>query len=309
MSLIHDSLRKLEKNQSDSQAGLDSNVKNFKAGNGFDAKKMWVLVFTIFGIALIVYAYYMLEKYQKQNETLLNDMKILKSNGSVSQGMVEAKKPRPIEKLIVQPPITIVKQKEPSSYASKVTTVDQKYNNDKTVQMRNETKPLKQTITSPNDISNGGYLLNKKSSVVNTQAKTVKPKKKIYKKNNKLSIKQTRQLVNNLKIQIENKNTEKVTSLLKKLSLSSGENSLVYLRMNAYWSTTIKDDVVAASMYKKILFQNPQDIQANTNLALLEARNDNVEQAISRLKALRLEYPTNKNIVSYLERVEGLNVK
>jgi hypothetical protein len=57
-------------------------------------------------------------------------------------------------------------------------------------------------------------------------------------------------------------------------------------------------------MYKKILFQKPYDIQAGTNLALIEAKNNQLSQAVKRLKELRKRYPANKSISGYLERLE-----
>lgn len=296
MSLIHDSLRKLENNQSKDQS-LDSNVNDFKTNNGFNARKLWALFVAVVGIVLIIYAYLMLEKYQKQNEMLLNDMKLIKSNNFTAGLKADSIKTqpevqlKPKEKLIIQPPILMEEPVKLASYGSLQDKIKQ----------QEVLLDIKEKQNSSAD-----FLL--ENSKIKNQAKPVVTKKKKYKKktNKKLTIKQTRQLVNNLQIQIDSKNTVEVESLLNKLSLSSGQNSIVYLRMKAYWSTTIKDDVTASSMYKKILFQKPNDKQANTNLALLEARNNKLDQAVNRLKALRIEYPTDKSIVTYLDRIESM---
>jgi len=307
MSLIHDSLKKLESNASKDEE-LDSKFDNFKSNNGFNAKKLWMIIVAVVGIALIIYAYLMLNKYQKQNEDLLNDMKRLKSGDLISNNQVDSseksqkKTPEtqqePEQKLIIQQPVSLPKEvekksDESQSYASLT---------DSTFKNNNNT-------TNLNNDGNADFLL--KDNKTKTEEKPIVNKKRTYKKKvpKKLTIKQTRQLVNNLQIQIDSANTQEVEKLLKQLSASSGKNSIVYLRMNAYWATKIKDDVTASSMYKKILFQKPQDIQANTNLALLEARNNKIELALNRLKALRKKYPTDKSIEKYLVRIESMNVK
>lgn len=299
MSLIHDSLRKLE-NDKNTVKGASSNSKQdgYVINSHFDSKKLWTLTIIVLGLILIIYAYLMLGKYQKQNEILLNDMKQLISNNTPVKLNTPTINNYPDDKLIVQPPITLIKKVE---------------NQPNMVSDKKNERQLKVPSNTNNVKINTNYLsVEKLLAPVNSVQKPAptKTQKKEYKKknNNRLTIKQTRQLVNNLQIQIEGNNTEEVTKLLKKLSLSSGVNSLVYLRMNAYWSTKTNDNETASLMYKKIIFQKPQDVQANTNLAILEARNNKVTQAISRLKALKLKYPTNKNVANYLNRIENMHV-
>lgn len=299
MSLIHDSLRKLENNQS-SESGLDSNFEKFKTNKGFNVKKLWMIIAIMFGLAITIYAYLILTKYQNQNEMLMNDINLIKINEIKSQPINDPVQPqfqeklKPEEKLVIQEPVKIVEPKVLVSNASLLQQVKQ------------EDQTLIESKLEHN--KNADFILQNVKNKIRTQPIKTVVKKKRYKAkiNKKLSIKETRHLVNNLQIQIDSKNTQEVENLLNKLALSSGENSIVYLRMNAYWSTTIKDSDTAAAMYKKILFQKPSDIQANTNLALLEANNGQIDQAVNRLKILRIEYPSNKNIVTYLDRIEGM---
>ena len=307
MSLIHDSLRKLESNQS-KDSGLVATNEKFETKKGFNAKQLWILIVVVFGVALIIYAYLMLSRYQKQNQILLEDMKQFKTSSLSTELKVEPILAQPklslelnenlkTEPIIVQAPIQISDSEDSQSYASLVARI----------------KKQDQELLASKELQNknADFLLTNTKPKIKTMPTSVVSKKKAVKKkiNNKLTIKQTRQLVNNLQIQINNKNSNEVDNLLSKLALSSGDNSIVYLRMNAYWSSKIEDVNTAAFMYKKILFQKPNDIQATTNLALLEAKSGQIEQAVNRLKVLRIQYPSDKNIVAYLERIEVMHEK
>ena len=164
-------------------------------------------------------------------------------------------------------------------------------------ELKNSIEPLK---TFPKKIQVvEPVLIQKKAPPIHRKVRKTK-----VKKSTKLTVKETRQLVNNLQMYMEENNHAKVESLLGDLQKSSGENSLVYLRMHAYWSSLQKDDDSAVRMYKKILFQKPNDLQAGTNLALIEARQDNIVDAVERLRALQKHYPSDKNIQNYIKRIE-----
>lgn len=299
-------MRKLENNQSNTE-GLNANYDSFESNNGFDAKKLWMIIIVVMGIALIIYAYLMLEKYQKENEMLLNDMKQFKSNEVVTDTPINPVNQEKVtadvyhaddtRKVVIQPPIQVLEKQALTSFAS----------TNKTVESNLPKKTTKDDVTDAEFLLQNALIKKQNQAKAENSKKAIANKPKVKtKKNKKLTIKQTRQLVNTLQLQIDSENTPEVEKLLSQLAKSSGENSLVYLRMNAYWSTKINNDEMAANMYKKILFQNPKDIQANTNLALLEAKNNQIEQAISRLTRLKQQNPTNKNIVTYLNRVESM---
>lgn len=313
MSLIHDSLRKLETKQ----------VKNIASGfssaegsyhKSTSAKKLWIIIAIVIGVVLVYYAYTLLNRYQKQNELLLNDIKQMKSNVVVKNNTNESLKAKPIKKVIVQQPVAIPKSTEVNLVASQERQKEVSELNRKLLSVESQApevavvmaKPIQsETKTSTN---NQRMLERNKTVAVKPVNKKPSTKKNIFKKkktHQKLTVKQTRQLVNNLQMQMELGNTDEVNALLAKLAQSSGEESLVYLRMKAYWSNMNDDKSTAVVMYKKILFQKPYDIQAGTNLALIEAKNNQKPQALKRLELLKNKYPSNKIIIDYFNRVEA----
>jgi tetratricopeptide (TPR) repeat protein len=314
MSLIHDSLRKLETKQvNELEKGSSATAEFNQSSKSFSAKNLWIFITLILGIAAIIYTYTMLNKYQKQNELLLKDINEIKShnrqlpiesktqfNRFPSKIKVNLQKTMPrtvgvnneftfqnqakkASKVVIQKPATLIDtkaKKQEEIYNSKAKTREDKTNSKNIVQI---------------------FSLAKKQNkpIVTTHKKSNKNRNKA-----KLSIKQTRQLVNNLQLSIESGNQEKVDALLAQLAKSSGENSIVYLRMKAYYLTKTKDVISAIEMYKKILFQNPHDKQAVINSALIEAKKEQLPSAIRRLKALKKRYPLDKNIAMYLTRLE-----
>ncbi|MCF6317717.1 MAG: hypothetical protein L3J83_00305 [Proteobacteria bacterium] len=309
MSLIHDSLRRLETNQVKSlDTGFNSHESSFSNGKYFSAKKLWILLVVTSGVILIIYAYTMLSQYQKQNEVLLKDINQIKSQNVQTQYASAKPKQQLPAKVIVQTPVAIVKK--PSTGSSQ--QVVDKLVIQKPVVINTQAKAGKNreesnpSSSNQNDYAKTVALISqpKNNVKINKPVSIARSKTSKKKRGTKLSVRQSRQLVNNLQMYIESGNQLKADELLKKLAQSSGEESIVYLRMKAYNSTKNSDNVLAIQMYKKILFQKPYDIQAGTNLALLEAKNNQLAQAVKRLKSLKKRYPANKSISGYLERLE-----
>ncbi len=315
MSLIHDSLRRLETNQvKNLDTGLNSHESSFSNGKYFSAKKLWILLVVTIGAVLIIYTYTMISQYQKQNEVLLRDMKQIKSQNIQTQYTSTKPKQRLSAKVIVQPPAAIASMpnltKKPATnptqeVAGKLVIQKPAVINTPTNEGDNREKS-NPTSTNQNDYAQTMALISqpKNNKKTNKPTSIIRSKTTKKKRGKKLSVKQSRQLVNNLQMYIESGDQLKVDELLKKLAQSSGEESIVYLRMKAYNSTKNSDNVLAIQMYKKILFQKPYDIQAGTNLALLEAKTNQLAQAVKRLKALKKRYPANKSISGYLDRLE-----
>lgn len=317
MSLIHDSLRKLETKQvKTATSGFSSPEGSYLNNKSSSAKKLWISLVIVGGIILVYYAYTMLDRYQKHNESLLNDIKQMKTNNVVNNSSQIKPKVQPIEKVIVQTPAVIKKSPKVKIVASKERQKEVTELNKKLLSVETKTPQVAVIIAKPilseqakvNSVQIPIEIKKTTTVTVGQPAKKSSTKKKVYRKkleNHKLTVKQTRQLVNNLQMQMELRNSNEVSNLLKKLAQSSGEESLVFLRMKAYWSNINDDKATAVVMYKKILFQKPYDIQAGTNLALIEAKNDQKPQALKRLELLKNKYPSNKIILDYFNRVEA----
>jgi|GEM_PF-6327499 len=332
MSLIHDSLRKLElepledKKIEKDELDLDSSSDYFVAPKNNTSNRMWKLLIVVIGLILVVYAYLMLNDYKTKNDNLLKDIKKLQvvKKDSLSKHPITS---IPLEKsnknekdeapkVIVQSPVVSIIEPMKSNEnkkTEKIIPIADKEPEEaeviiaskKPIQNVNNIEP-KQVITNNIETSN---ISSTKKTNTKPRAKIIATKNIVKKSKAKLTVKQTRQLINQLQIQIELGNNVEVTELLSKLKESSGKYSLVYLRMNAYWLAKNDKPIQAMAAYKKVLFYKPDDIQAGTNLALLEAKNNKIPQAIKRLNDLKKKHPTNKVIADYLTKIEGLDVK
>lgn len=307
MSLIHDSLRKLEleplgvKNVPEDERVSSSEF--FSAPKKALFKKLWVVFIIVVGLMLIIYAYSMMKDFKMQNENLIKDINNLKtiSENQVNTPVSSLVKQKTEKKVMIQTPIST------ESVATRLERVK-----------KPESSVLRTARINTNNVSQEPILIMKSrdnpSPIITNKIVSTKPKtkplstKKIV-KNKKLSVKQTRQLINQLQILIESGDSQKVVELLTKLKESSGKNSLVYLRMNAYWLAKTNKPIQAMVAYKKITYYKPGDIQAGTNLALLEAKNNQISKAIKRLNSLKKKHPTNKVIADYLSKIESLNVE
>ena len=305
MSLIHDSLRRLESKQINKRM-QDSTIQSDYVDTSTDnlLNKSWIIGLLLF-LALLVIVFIIKnngvgfnnlpvqsnQETQKDNNEFVINTSEKENNNSI---VVDEKTSIPVA-VTLQPLVKVKKD-----------TVELAQVNMPTI---NKTAP-KQEKEQEDSIESLKTLQKKVQVVepVSIQKKAPpihrKVRKTKVKKSTKLTVKETRRLVNNLQMYMEENNQAKVESLLGDLQKSSGENSLVYLRMHAYWSSLQKDDDSAVRMYKKILFQKPNDLQAGTNLALIEARQDNIVDAIERLKALQKNYPSDKNIQNYIKRIE-----
>ena len=310
MSLIHDSLRKLETKQVKNMgSGFSSREASYTSNRGFSIKKSWMILMPIAGLALIIYAYSLLSNSQKQNELLLNDLKQMKQDKISMLDNRFKRQDQLKSKVIVQPPVIIQSSAEEINQTSQNRQKEITKLNEKLLNTNTTTVGFKSSVTNPThpNLPQINPTITKTKSIHKQKLKGNQnriQKRKLKKvKKNKLSVTQTRQLVNNLQMQIELKNDIEVTRLLSKLAQSSGKESLVYLRMNAYWSNMNNDNNTAVLMYKKILFQKPYDIQAGTNLALIEAKDGNISQAMKRLELLKNKYPANKSIQDYFNKI------
>lgn len=304
MSLIHDSLRKLESKHiknvmpdSKVQADYSETPKN----NLFN--KSWVLGFLLFAVLLILFLIIRANGIGINNLDLTSNEKLQQMNEDIFEtksetyreelSLVDDKVKTPIPVVTLQPLVEVKETvKKETSEVPSIGSMPEKTEFSKIIIVPRQTPPQKTQPSQP-------IILKKKPPVLISHVRKTKAKK-----TSKLTVKETRQLVNNLQMYIEEKDKTKVESLLLQLQKNSGANSLVYLRMHAYWSSLQKDDETAVRMYKKILFQKPNDIHAGTNLALIEARQDHLEEAVNRLKSLQKYYPSDKSIQGYIKRIE-----
>jgi hypothetical protein len=308
MSLIHDSLSKLETKKVKSFATSFNKQNDTYENKKSSLKKLWIGISIIIALAIVSYALVLITNYQKQNETLLNDIQKFSNNNSVSENQ-NINNDKPNDVFVVQTP-AVIKATDLELENSTKSLELAKLNNSLIAKSNLVgTQATKQFKTLSNISASDENTIADKFNTIKTELKEDQPI--VTKKNNtpkptakKMTVKQTRTLVNELQLQMELKNSEEVNLLLQKLAASSGKDSLVYLRMHAYWSNINDDPTSAILLYKKILVQKPFDKQAGTNLALIEANNNQKQQALKRLELLKNKYPTDKNIVDYYNKIE-----
>jgi len=112
-------------------------------------------------------------------------------------------------------------------------------------------------------------------------------------------------MVAKLRQTMEQGDGEAVAAALEGLDHRAGANSLIALRMHAYWALQQAHYDLARSYYRQILAQRPDDLPAGGNMALLEWRSGAAAAARKRLRALRELYPESGTLRRYLATMEA----
>lgn len=112
-------------------------------------------------------------------------------------------------------------------------------------------------------------------------------------------------LVSQLRQAIERKDATVVEPLLDLLEMRAGKNVAISLKMRAYWLLQQNDNDAAASLYQRLLTLQPNDAQANLNMALIELRNGQKEKAQARVARLAALYPDSSSVRRFQQQLGG----
>jgi hypothetical protein len=99
-----------------------------------------------------------------------------------------------------------------------------------------------------------------------------------------------------LKVSMRGNDTAHTESLLQSLEHLAGADSVIVLRIRAYWLLQQHKNTLAQNAYQKLLTQQPDDMPANLNMALLELRAGNHKQALERVSRMALIYPDSGRV-------------
>lgn len=126
------------------------------------------------------------------------------------------------------------------------------------------------------------------------------------------SVQQTRrylaevqQLVQQLHTAMKQKDADVVNPLLDLLEQRAGHDAAISLKMRAFWLLQQGNNPAAAQLYLRLLTQQPNDQQANLNMALIELRNGERMKAELRVNRLVSLYPNSTQVRRFRQQLEG----
>jgi hypothetical protein len=91
-----------------------------------------------------------------------------------------------------------------------------------------------------------------------------------------------------------------VETLIDELVSIKGEKNVYISKLKAYWHLRQEDYEAAATVLNSVLQKNENDFEAGVNMAVLEIRTHQLDQARSRLQRLRQVYQDNTLIPALL---------
>jgi len=92
--------------------------------------------------------------------------------------------------------------------------------------------------------------------------------------------------------------------LLNELARIKGQNHPYVAKMRAYWNAKRGHYDAAEADLKKVIAAVPDDLEAGINLALIEIHAQRYQEALIRLKRLRNAYPENSLIADMIKRLK-----
>jgi thioredoxin-like negative regulator of GroEL len=123
------------------------------------------------------------------------------------------------------------------------------------------------------------------------------------------SINDVKRLVAQLKNTIQNENIAQTTALLQQLEQKAGKNSIVTLRMNGYWALQQNMNQDSRQFYQQLLMQQPDDLEANMNIALLDVRLGDNDKAKNRLNKMMVLYPESSSVKQFTKSLASMGLR
>ncbi len=113
------------------------------------------------------------------------------------------------------------------------------------------------------------------------------------------------ELVAQIKVSMRGKDTARTKSLLRDLERRAGGGSVIVLRMRGYWLLQQHKNALAQKAYQQLLIQQPDDMAANLNMALLELRAGDHKQALARMTRMAAVYPDSGRVHNFMRLVRN----
>jgi len=126
---------------------------------------------------------------------------------------------------------------------------------------------------------------------------------RIHSANLERSLKISR-LVDRIHKHIKAGNISLTEKYLTELETLKGKDSTYVLKMRAFWSLNRQDYEAATRFLKTVLDKNETDLEAGINMAIIEIKTKEFQQAEKRLKKLRKIYPENAAISELIDTLK-----
>jgi tetratricopeptide (TPR) repeat protein len=111
-------------------------------------------------------------------------------------------------------------------------------------------------------------------------------------------------IVKRIEISIIEGEIQTAEKLLEQLAAIKGEDSIYVMKLRAFFLLRTGENRPAIALLKKILAHNADDVEAGINMAFLEIRSKEYEQAKKRLTRLKSRYPENMVVSNLLSRLD-----
>jgi tetratricopeptide (TPR) repeat protein len=111
-------------------------------------------------------------------------------------------------------------------------------------------------------------------------------------------------IVKRIEISIIEGEIQKAEKLLEQLAAIKGEDSIYVMKLRAFFFLRTGENRPAVALLKKVLARNADDVEAGINMAFLEIRSKEYEQAKKRLTRLKSRYPENMVVSNLLSRLD-----
>jgi tetratricopeptide (TPR) repeat protein len=111
-------------------------------------------------------------------------------------------------------------------------------------------------------------------------------------------------IVKRIEISIIEGEVQKAKKLLEQLAAIKGEDSIYVMKLRAFFFLRTGENRPAVALLKKVLARNADDVEAGINMAFLEIRSKEYEQAKKRLTRLKSRYPENMVVSNLLSRLD-----
>lgn len=110
-------------------------------------------------------------------------------------------------------------------------------------------------------------------------------------------------LVTQIKSAIHMSDFQRAEELLIQLEQHTSDGNILLLKLRGYALLTQQHNKQARDVYQSLLRQDPDNLEANLNMSLLEIRLGKSDQALVRLNRLQSLYPDSSEVAKYLEVV------
>jgi hypothetical protein len=108
-------------------------------------------------------------------------------------------------------------------------------------------------------------------------------------------------LVANIRWEMDNGDKDRIEKLFDELAMIKGQNDSYVLKLKAVWHIRNQEYEAAANLLKTVLSKNELDLEAGINMAIVEIKTQNEQNAYRRLAKLQKSYPDNLRLAEILQ--------